>query len=435
MNRTIVGRYDPCPCKSGRKFKKCCLAERAGVARQPPISRRGESRSEPNLASSVFVEFPESGTERPPSADTTPVLPVEVGLRYTYPEPFGLAEVSYILPAGRLYQLGSGLEIVNDELKPGMQIVLQDGAVATVLDVKLLYEPPDAPVRRSDGLYASRVVGTIRHVGPLTVEVTWPGFTATSSPNHPYYSVTRQGYVPADELQVGEFLLNDENQVVPVQAVGKTKLEMTDLYNVEVEHFHNYYVGKPGGGAVLVHNGADRATGYIDKPAGLGKATKSPKGRVPTKFDDTAKLFPFEASKTIDLARKEVGMTPRDDPLSAYFVYILKDKSTGQILKVGEVQGGYGIYSRFAMYRRKSLETGHRIEAEYWKVGTKFEAHAIERQVGDSLKKQGERLPWDVKANERAGQKASDIGLPWERKPFTVEMNLNGPGPAVIEVK
>ena len=30
-----------------------------------------------------------------------------------------------------------------------------------------------------------------------------------------------------------------------------------DLYNIEVEHFHNYHVREPGGSAVLVHNGTE----------------------------------------------------------------------------------------------------------------------------------------------------------------------------------
>jgi DNase/tRNase domain of colicin-like bacteriocin len=42
-----------------------------------------------------------------------------------------------------------------------------------------------------------------------------------------------------------------------VQAVSKPRFGTIDLYNVEVEYFHNYYVGQPGGSAVLVHNGVE----------------------------------------------------------------------------------------------------------------------------------------------------------------------------------
>ena len=54
---------------------------------------------------------------------------------------------------------------------------------------------------------------------------------------------------------------------MPVEAVSKAKLGLTDLYNVEVEHFHNYYVGPSAGHAVLVHNGAAGAGGCINTPA------------------------------------------------------------------------------------------------------------------------------------------------------------------------
>jgi hypothetical protein len=202
----------------------------------------------------------------PPPFDTVPLLPVEIGLHYTYPEPFGEAEVTYILPAGQPYILASGEEILNDDLKPGMRICLKDGAVATISHVELYYEPPDPPERGEDGRVLSRVVGTIKHKGFATVDVCWPGYKATSSPDHPYYSVSRGGYVGAQELRVGEFLRTDDNLLTPVLSVSKPQFGMLDLYNVEVEHYHNYYVGEPGGSAVLVHNSATPGN-YINTPA------------------------------------------------------------------------------------------------------------------------------------------------------------------------
>jgi hypothetical protein len=198
------------------------------------------------------------------------VLPIEVVVAYTYPELFGTAEVTYIFPAGRIFLLEDYQEIENDGLTPGMRIRLGDGAIGTVTDVQLSYEPPAPPVRQPDGRVISRVVGKIKHRGFSTVDVTWPGYTATSSPNHPYYSFSRNGYVPAQELAVGEFLLNDKNQVVPVEAVSKTKFGLIELYNVEVEHFHNYYVGESYGRAVLVHNSAN-PTACINTPVQVAK--------------------------------------------------------------------------------------------------------------------------------------------------------------------
>jgi hypothetical protein len=277
MIRDGVGRNDPCPCGSGKKLKKCCMF-RGPTASRPPrssfatpamqggsfghSSARPAARSAPpGPRATAFDDMSEpddvADESDLPELESVPLLPVEVGLDYTYPEPFGEAEITYIYPAGQTVQLADGRLILNEHLKPGMRVILRDGAVATITAVKLSYDHPEPPVDVGNGLVLSRVVGTIKHRGPATVDVSWPGYQATSSPDHLYYSVSRRGYVPAQELQVGEFLRTDVNTVAPVQAVSRPRYEMLDLYNVEVEHFHNYHVGQPGGNAVLVHNGTE----------------------------------------------------------------------------------------------------------------------------------------------------------------------------------
>ena len=61
--------------------------------------------------------------------------------------------------------------------------------------------------------------------------------------------------------------------MAPVLAVSKPRHGLIDLYNLEVEHVHNYYVGQERGSAVLVHNSAAGPGGYIsntpkEAPAG-----------------------------------------------------------------------------------------------------------------------------------------------------------------------
>jgi hypothetical protein len=48
-----------------------------------------------------------------------------------------------------------------------------------------------------------------------------------------------------------------------VLRVSQPRSGLIDLYNLEVEHYHNYYVGEERGSAVLVHNGAAGSGGYI----------------------------------------------------------------------------------------------------------------------------------------------------------------------------
>lgn len=108
MSRVAVGRNDPCPCGSGRKYKKCCLAGRRrppiGIGRVPaadPGFDLPRPRQAPVIVTAEFPDGDDSGDEQPPAPNTVPVLPVEVGVRYTYPEPYGMAEVTYVFPAGQ----------------------------------------------------------------------------------------------------------------------------------------------------------------------------------------------------------------------------------------------------------------------------------------------------------------------------------------------
>jgi hypothetical protein len=234
----------------------------------PAFSNRESSAApliSPASAATLDITLPDL-----PHPSSVKLLPIEIGLEYTYPELFGLADVTHVLPAGRIYQLADGREIVNDDLQPGMQVVLRDGAIGTISSVKHYYEPPDPPIQVKPGLFFGRVIGTIRHRGIETINVSWAGNTVTGSPEHRFYSVSRGGYVAASELYVGEILHGDDGQAVPVASIGESKLGLVDLYNVEVEHFHNYHVGQ--GPSVLVHNGAEGAGGYINTPEDKGPA-------------------------------------------------------------------------------------------------------------------------------------------------------------------
>lgn len=251
---TKVSRNKPCPCGSGIKFKKCCLLKEEVVAAPVFTSRTTVHGPLPGKVEKQPLLPQSSSVPQTPPANTVPVLPVEVSLKYTYPEPFGIAEVTYIFPAGRLFVLSNGMPIRNEDLKPGMQVQSKEDGLITITDVALSYEPPGPPVQMENGKVFSRVIGTVKHVANATMDVSWPGYTATSTPDHRYYSVTRQAYVPAHDLRPGELLQNEAGAVVPIQGVGPIRRGLVEVHNLEVEHFHNYHVG--GGSTVLVHNGA-----------------------------------------------------------------------------------------------------------------------------------------------------------------------------------
>ena len=58
---TKVGRNDPCPCGSGKKYKKCCLAKESSVADLTwQKMRQTEGSLAPVLMKYTFERFRES---------------------------------------------------------------------------------------------------------------------------------------------------------------------------------------------------------------------------------------------------------------------------------------------------------------------------------------------------------------------------------------
>jgi hypothetical protein len=376
------GRNDLCPCGSGKKYKKCCLApdRRRAFASVPSLARRSLSpvaaMANYRSASAVLDYEPneqyEDDSPESPDPDLAEVLPVEIGLKYTYPEQFGIAEVTHLLPAGRLYQLADGREIVNDDLEPGMKVVLQDGAIGTISAVQRYYEPPDLPLQVGPGLYMGRVIGTIRHRGISTIDISWIGNKVTGSTDHKFYSVHRGGYVAAAELRVGEILQGEYGQHVTITSVGERKLGLIDLYNIEVEQFHNYHVGE--GPSVLVHNGATDSGGYINKPADKGPARR---------------IIISKGMQTLDLN----GQWRKAKFTQQGIVYVLRDKRTGELLKVGQTTSKKFI-GRFEKYVTAGKRNGRDLALDVFEVPL-GKRGLVEGQIRGNLGAKPGSLPWD----------------------------------------
>ncbi|HMP03758.1 MAG TPA: polymorphic toxin-type HINT domain-containing protein [Gemmatales bacterium] len=251
MEALRVGRNDTCLCGSGRKFKVCCLRRQTTdqVFRSPPMERPrpvfGDGAStrptpQPRLQKS-------NGSDQPIKR-----LPVH----YTYPEPFGTAECVYCFPVDLPVILANGNVVPAEWLQPGMQFLMEDGILGTVTEVEppKVWEPPSR-VRDQHGRCPMRVLGTIKHKGFVVIDITFGGQTVTGTPDHLWYSVTRKAWVPAQTLTRGELLLNGQGSVVPVESVSEPRYGMIELYNLEVEEFHTYFVGASEYGSALVHNG------------------------------------------------------------------------------------------------------------------------------------------------------------------------------------
>jgi hypothetical protein len=178
---------------------------------------------------------------------------MRVPIDYTYPEAYGNAYVSYSFPVGKLVRLASGGVCRIETLRAGMQFELEGGGFADVTDVRPLRPwPKRDPVPDANGNVLRRVLGTVKHTGAVVVEMRIGSTTLTTTPDHLFWSVTRNNWIPVKELGRGEMLSGADGRTWPVEEIGKPRLSLVDLYNFEVEVSHTYFVGDP---PVLVHNG------------------------------------------------------------------------------------------------------------------------------------------------------------------------------------
>jgi|GEM_PF-5870492 len=252
METVRVGRNDLCPCGSGRKFKRCCQNQSAGGG-TGGITAFEKARP-------VFGDGAETGRHSPQPAlrqHEDVGQPLErIPIHYTYAEPFGEAECVYCFPVDQPIILDNGSVVPARWLQAGMLFRMEDGSLGTVTAVEppKVWEPPSRVPDRH-GNYARRVLGTIKHRGYIVLDVTFGGTTVTTTPDHRFYSASREAWVPVGSMRPGESLRNAQGAVTTVESIGSPRHGFIELYNLEVEEFHTFFVGSGGAGSALVHNG------------------------------------------------------------------------------------------------------------------------------------------------------------------------------------
>lgn len=245
-------KNDPCPCQSGRKYRQCCWLRRFdGKVAGPALLGDGAStRPHP-----------------PPRPDRTPEGKVRVHVRYEFGDGFGTGRVGYAFEQHQKFLLTDGLVVGTDRIQAGMRFYLEDGAVASVTDVKppKLYRFPP-PGKDANGNSLKNVIGTVNYSGHYPVmELVVGSVHMRTTPGHEFYSLDRRGWVPAGTLRVGERVEMEDRAAGPVVRASPPRFEPVELYNIEVEDFHTYFVGKTGQTSVWSHNGL-RAGCRIPKP-------------------------------------------------------------------------------------------------------------------------------------------------------------------------
>jgi hypothetical protein len=251
MERVRIGRNDLCPCGSGRKFKRCCqnLSAPEGTGKITAFEK----------ARTVFGDGAGLGRYSPRPAlrrEEHDGQAIErIPIHYSYAEPFGDAECVYCFQVEQLFLLEDGSVLPAAWLQPGMRFRLDDGSQGTVTAVEppRVWGPPSR-IPNPDGNYARRVLGRVKHKGYEVLDVTFGGTTITTTPNHLFYSASRGAWVPVSSMRPGELLRGETGETSPILAISQPRQGFVELYGIEVEELHTYFVGDDAGSA-LVHNG------------------------------------------------------------------------------------------------------------------------------------------------------------------------------------
>lgn len=133
----------------------------------------------------------------------------------------------------------------------------------------------------SEGNYCYRpITGWFSRMAPETRDFFFStGDTIGATPNHLFFSETRQEYVPAGELEIGEQVKLVSGEAASFIGKGARSAGPEQVYNLEVWRGHNYYVGNYG---LLVHNDCD--LGDIRDGIKRFKKGEFPLSDPPTRF-------------------------------------------------------------------------------------------------------------------------------------------------------
>jgi len=241
---TRISRNDLCPCGSGRKYKLCCLRKtfRVDIPRIQQPGADGASLS--NYTRQIRFNRIKPKQE--------PETVIRVELTYVSENGFGTAEVSFAYLLGTPIIMRNGGVLQAEHIEPGMEFRLEDGGYATVTHAKppKEYECPS----KTSGI----VVGRVKYSGHHPrMDMHVSGELIQSTPGHVFWSPTRRAWEPLENFRAGDYLSNREGNPIRIDWISSVYWEYGDLFNLEVEDAHTYFIGGGDHGGILTHNGLD----------------------------------------------------------------------------------------------------------------------------------------------------------------------------------
>lgn len=112
---------------------------------------------------------------------------------------------------------------------------------------------PCPAIEPDDGTGRMIVTGTMRHLATNVIELTITGLAEPLgvTTTHPIWSEDRQAFIPAGQLQEGEYLRQANGTLTQATHIIPKRGPPEVVYNLEVDSEHVYHVSK---NAFLVHN-------------------------------------------------------------------------------------------------------------------------------------------------------------------------------------
>jgi len=291
MSATSLGRNSTCPCGSGRKYKKCCLA-RANAMPPQPAGRNGEHLG--------FVQ--------------TPAQMDAARERAAIPLPKGFPPASPTYWAHQPGQPDAAPPASGEWLE---YVFVKDKGWTHERDLK-----PGDQYRLKGGLW----------------ETVQPEQVIRTTQEHPFF-VQGKGWTPAGEIKSGDVIRTEEGWV-PVSE-SKDTGQWETVYNLRVADFHTYFVGRPEWGfSVWAHNaGFEYGPNHPEAVAGV----HFPEGQAKAR----ANLDPAHRGETVRVKAPgtdiDVTATSSVADGKSYVTYAFVDKKTGNIDYVGRARTPSGV--------------------------------------------------------------------------------------------
>jgi len=144
------------------------------------------------------------------------------------------------------------------------------------------------------------------------------GVDVTTTEDHPFWNATDTEWQRADALDVGDFVVSADGDLLAVEGIDWASATTATAYNLTINDLNTYYV-EIGDEQVLVHNQCGPNLGNLKK-------------MTPSQVERGLGMTPHEFKNSLDL----------DGPISRFDIYrdgadvYVVEKSTGLVIETGE---------------------------------------------------------------------------------------------------